>query len=205
MMTNNQIADHFSLLAKLMEIHGENSFKTKSYAIASYNIDQLQHELQDMEEHQIFSQHGIGEATGKKIIELIKTGKLKLLDDVINKTPPGVMEMLKIKGIGPKKISTIWKEMEIENLGELLYACHENRLMLYKNFGKKTQEKIIEAIEFYESQKGNFLFAQVEVLGQELSAYLRKIFSDETIVITGEYLRHSEIISTLEYVLPFSS
>jgi DNA polymerase (family 10) len=204
-MTNNQIADHFSLLAKLMEIHGENSFKAKSYSVASYNIDQLQTELSDMTEEKIFSQHGIGDATGKKILELLKDGKLKLLDDVINKTPPGVMEMLKIKGIGPKKISTIWKEMEIENIGELLYACHENRLMLYKNFGKKTQEKIIKAIEFYEAQKGNFLFAQVEALGQELLAYLQKIFDTNSIKITGEYVRHSEIISTLEYVLAIPS
>lgn len=204
-MTNNQIADHFALLAKLMEIHGENSFKAKSYSVAAYNIDQLQTELIDMTEEKIFSQHGIGEATGKKIIELLKDGKLKLLDDIIDKTPPGVIEMLKIKGIGPKKISAIWKEMEIENIGELLYACHENRLMLYKNFGKKTQEKIIESIEFYEAQKGNFLFAQVEILGQELLVYLQKIFDSDSIQITGEYVRHSEIISTLEYVLAIPS
>ncbi len=200
-MTNSHIADQFSLLAKIMEIHGENSFKAKSYSVASYNIDQLQTQLQDMSEEKIFSQHSIGEATSKKIIELLKSGKLKLLDDMIEKTPTGVMEMLKIKGIGSKKISAIWKEMEIENIGELLYACHENRLMLYKNFGKKTQEKIIEAIEFYEAQKGNFLFAQVEVLGHELLAYLQKIFDNKLIAITGDYLRHSEIISTLEFVL----
>lgn len=58
---------------------------------------------------------------------MIDTGKLEVLSEYINNTPPGVIEMLNIKGIGPKKINTDWKEMEIESLGELLYACNENR------------------------------------------------------------------------------
>ena len=64
--------------------------------------------------------------------------------------------------------------MEIENIGELLYACHENRLLLYTGFGKKTQDNVIESIEFYEQQQGNYLFAAVETLGRELTAYLQK-------------------------------
>ena len=70
--------------------------------------------------------------------------------------------MLNIKGIGPKKISTIWKEMEIESIGELLYACKENRLKLYKGFGEKTQQNVIETIEFYLSSQGSYLYPQVE-------------------------------------------
>jgi DNA polymerase (family 10) len=64
--------------------------------------------------------------------------------------------MLQIKGIGPKKISTIWKEMEIESIGELLYACNENRLLLYKGFGEKTQKNIADNIEFYLKSQGVF-------------------------------------------------
>ena len=72
--------------------------------------------------------------------------------------------MLNIKGIGPKKIQTIWKEMGIESIGELLYACNENRLTLYKGFGEKTQANVQESIEFYQSQQGHFLFAEAEVI-----------------------------------------
>ena len=64
--------------------------------------------------------------------------------------------MLNIKGIGPKKIHTIWKEMEIESVGELLYACNENRLTLFKGFGEKTQQNVQEAIEFYLAEPGKF-------------------------------------------------
>ncbi len=151
-MDNYAIAHNFSMLAKLMDIHGENSFKSKSYSIAASNIEKLIVQLSDLPNDKIFSIQGIGDAIGKKIIELLHTGKLKALEDLLEKTPQGVLEMLHVKGIGPKKINAIWKEMEIESIGELLYACHENRLLLYKGFGKKTQDNVIESIEFYEQQ-----------------------------------------------------
>ena len=68
---------------------------------------------------------------------MLETGKLGILNEYIAKTPPGVIEMLNIKGIGPKKIQTIWKEMGIESVGELLYACNENRLPYSKALVKK--------------------------------------------------------------------
>ena len=70
--------------------------------------------------------------------------------------------MLQIKGLGPKKISTVWKEMEIESIGELMYACNENRFLLYKGFGEKTQNNIRDTIAFYLRSQGSFLFAEVE-------------------------------------------
>ncbi|MGH2646548.1 MAG: helix-hairpin-helix domain-containing protein [Ginsengibacter sp.] len=136
-MDNYEIAKHFSLLSKLMEIHGENSFKSKTYSIAAYKIDQLTVELQTLSAEKNFSINGIGEAIGKKILELTGSGKMKSLEELLSKTPEGILEMMNIKGIGPKKISIIWKEMNVENIGELLYACHENRLSLLKGFGKK--------------------------------------------------------------------
>src|ERR1043166_8916097 len=141
-MDNAAIADNFSLLAKLMDIHGENSFKTKTYAIAAFNIEKMPEQLKAISRDNIFSIKGIGESIGKKIIEMLDTGKLQALEEIIQKTPPGIIEMLNIKGLGPKKINTVWKEMEIESIGELLYACDENRLTLFKGFGGKTQQNV---------------------------------------------------------------
>src|ERR1700730_15348573 len=146
---NDYIAEQFSLLSKLMDIHGENSFKTKSYAIAAFTIERFPDQLSGIPSDKIFSIKGIGDAIGKKIIEIGETGELRLLKEYIQNTPPGVIEMLNIKGLGPKKIATVWKEMEIESVGELLYACNENRLLLYKGFGEKTQKNIRETIEFF--------------------------------------------------------
>ena len=184
-----------------MDIHQENSFKAKSYAIAAFNIEKLPEQLSDTPKEKIYSIKGIGESTGKKIIEIIETGKLTAVEEMINKTPAGVIEMLKIKGIGPKKISTIWKEMEIESIGELLYACKENRLKLFKGFGQKTQQGIIETIEFYQHNQGSHLYPHVEQVVPQITAYLEKLFTPEKVFITGNYKRQSEIIDELEYVI----
>lgn len=203
-MDNYDIAKHFLLLSKLMEIHGGNSFKSKTYSIAAYKIEQLTVELQTLSHGKIFTINGIGEANGKKILELIGTGKMEALDDLRKKTPEGILEMMRIKGIGPKKISIIWKELNVENVGELLYACHENRLSLLKGFGKKTQDNVIESIEFFLNQKGNYLYAQVEQLAIDLEQLLCKIFSSTEIKITGSFVRQNETIEELEYIIPFS-
>src|SRR5882757_7439496 len=113
-MTNDAIAENFSLLGKLMDIHGDNSFKAKTYASAAFTIDKLEQPLAELPADKIFAIRGIGESTGKKILEQLETGQLSVLQDYIEKTPPGILEMLGIKGIGPKKIATIWKELEIE-------------------------------------------------------------------------------------------
>src|SRR6185312_4856304 len=126
MIDNYYIADYFSLLSKLMDIHGENSFKSKSYSITAFNIENLTVEIETMDDAELFSVKGIGDAIGKKIKEILQTGKLSLLEKLLATTPPGILEMLQIKGLGPKKIAVVWKELGIETLGELEYACNEN-------------------------------------------------------------------------------
>lgn len=200
-MDNSQIADQFSLLSKLMDIHGENSFKSKNYSIAAFNIDKLPVQLSETPKEKIFSIKGIGESTGKKIIELLETGQLQALNEIIQKTPEGILEMLNIKGIGPKKIATIWKEMGIETVGELLYACKENRLKLYKGFGEKTQLNVIEIIEYYLNNKGSFLYRQVEGVEPQITAYLEKLFSAGNVFVTGAFKRQLEVIDELEYAV----
>lgn len=200
-MDNYKIADSFSLLAKLMDIHGENSFKSKSYASASFAIENLSVQLNEIPVEKISSLKGIGASSAQKIDELLKTGKLKILEELIQNTPPGVLEMLNIKGIGPKKINTIWKEMEIETVGELLYACKENRLKLYKGFGEKTQQNIIDTIEFYFKNKGSYLYAQVALIAPEIESFIKKIFPGKRVEITGNFKRQFEIINELELLV----
>jgi len=199
-MLNNEIADKFSLLSKLMDIHGENSFKSKSYSIASFNIEKIPDQLSEVEREKIFSYKGIGESVGKKIIEILETGILSQLQDLLIRTPSGVMEMLLIKGIGPKKISTIWKEMEVESLGELLYACNENRLLLYKGFGEKTQKNVQEAIEFYMRSRGSYLYAEAENTALSIDKKIKEVFPLYRSELTGEFKRQLEIIDKIEWV-----
>jgi DNA polymerase (family X) len=199
-MDNYTIADNFSLLAKLMDIHSENSFKTKSYSSAAFTIEKLPVQLSSLPADKIFGIKGIGETIGKKIIEQLQTGKLALLDEYVEKTPLGIQEMLNIKGIGPKKIAVIWKDLEVESLGELLYACNENRLLLYKGFGEKTQQNIKEAIEFYLSNQGSYLFAQIEKYAAEADTKMKTAFAKDSFELAGDFRRHLEIIEKIEWV-----
>jgi DNA polymerase (family 10) len=200
-MDNYAIAENFSLLSKLMDIHGDNSFKARIYGAAAFNIEKLPNQLADTPPEKIAAIKGIGDSTAKKIAEMLETGKLGILHEYIEKTPPGVIEMLNIKGIGPKKIQTIWKEMGIESVGELLYACNENRLTLYKGFGEKTQTNVQESIEFYQSQQGHFLYAEAEAIFPQIDAYLKKIFNPQTVHVTGAFRRQALTIEEMEFVV----
>lgn len=199
-MNNYAIADNFSLLSKLIDIHGDDSFKAKSYSSAAFTIDKLPSQLAGLEEEKLFAIKGIGQAIGKKIIEQLQTGRLALLDEYILKTPAGIFELLKIKGLGPKKISTIWKELGIESMGELLYACEENRLLLYKGFGAKTQQNIQDAIAFFMASKGSFLYSQVEKFADQFTRILCTGFPENKFAIAGALNRHLEVIHQLEWV-----
>src|SRR4051812_8750007 len=203
-MNNSAIANNFSLLARLMDIHGENSFKSKSYATAAFTIDKLPVELNQLPEEKIETIKGIGEAICKKILQQLHTGELPLLNEYIQKTPMGVIEMLKIKGLGAKKINTVWKELEIETIGELLYACNENRLLLYKGFGEKTQQNIKEAIEFYLQNQGSYLYAQINGYADALTQQLQTAFPQYSFLLTGAIRRHLETVEQVEWIATVS-
>ncbi|MGJ7033149.1 helix-hairpin-helix domain-containing protein [Niabella hirudinis] len=200
-MNNSTIADHFGLLAKLMDIHGENPFKSRTYSIAAFHIERLEEQLTAMDRSTYAGIKGLGASVASKIIELIDTGKMKALDDIVAETPAGITEMLQLKGIGPKKIHIIWKEMGIISVGELEYACIENRLTRYKGFGAKTQVKILESIHFYNQNKGHFLYAQVQEIYPSILAYLEKIFGTGKVWNTGNYYRQLSTLYELEFII----
>ena len=199
-MHNYEIAEYFSLLAKLMDIHGENAFKIKSYSNAAYTLDRLNDPLEDMTPAQIAGIRGIGDALGQKIVDLLATKKLQILEDYLQKTPPGILEMLKIKGLGPKKIITIWKELGIESIGELLYACSENRLVNYKGFGAKTQQSIEEALNYYLQNQGSFLYQQVQDIVAQIENALSLQFPENRHQVSGHYKRQMETLDFLDIV-----
>ena len=200
-MDNYEIADQFSMLAKLMDIHGENSFKSKSYGIAAFTIEKLPQEISSLPPEKIFSIKGIGESVGKKIVELIEQGELKSLKEYISKTPEGVLEMMNIKGLGPKKINTLWKEFGVSTIEELKQLCIENRLAEKKGFGEKTQEKILESIQFQQTNESKYLYAQVIDFTDLFTEKLKTSFPGEQVVVTGEFRRQIEIIEILEWVV----
>ena len=204
-MDNYAIADQLSLLAKLMDIHGENAFKSKSYASAAFSLEKLPQQIAQTPREKIAGIRGIGDSVAKKIIEILETGSLEVLQQLLQKTPEGVLEMMNIKGLGPKKIHLLWKEMDIDNIEDLRQACIENRIADKKGFGAKTQENILNAIAFQQENSGKYLYASAEPFAEALTEKLRSKFESSLFEITGDFRRQLEIIESLDWVTTASS
>lgn len=204
-MENKAIARALRLLSQLMELHDENPFKVKSVANAAFKVDKLPFAIAGKSAAEIEKIDGIGKSTAAKIIELLETQTMQELENLLAQTPIGIVEMLGIKGIGPKKIGIIWHELGIENIGELYYACNENRLIEAKGFGLKTQEEIKKIIEFKMAANGKFLYAQVESyadqLFESLAIWLNGIDHDALLGLAGDFRRKCEIIDQLELII----
>jgi DNA polymerase (family 10) len=200
-MENKPIARYLKLLGQLMELHEQNSFKIRSINNAAFKIDKLPYRLDGKSYEEMTQIDGVGKSIASYIKELLENGSIKDLEDLIKDTPEGVVEMLHIKGIGPKKVAAIWKQLGIENTGELYYACNENRLIEAKGFGAKTQDEIKRVLEFRMASNGKFLYAQVRPEAEELMLMLKDVFPGALLEFAGEYRRCCEIIAELTIVL----
>lgn len=200
-MENKQISRHLRFLSQLMELHEENPFKIKSIANAAFKVDKLAFPLAGKNIADLDKIDGIGKSIAEKIVELLQTGTTKEIENYLANTPEGVVEMLRIKGIGPKKIAVIWHELHIDTVGELYYACNENRLIEAKGFGLKTQEQIRKTIEFNIASQGKFLYAQAEAIADEVTKNLDASFTGVKTAVAGAFRRKLEIIDKLVLVL----
>lgn len=200
-MTTEEIAQALKLTAQLMELHNENPFKIKSIANAAYKLDKTDIPLEGKSLQELEQIEGIGKGIATKINELQTTGNLKELAALAENTPVGVIDMLGIKGIGPKKVGQLWRELEIESIGELLYACNENRLITLKGFGAKTQAEVKKQIEFHQSNLGKFHYASVEKFADELVEALKKKYETPLVSLTGAIRRKLEVIDKIEILI----
>jgi DNA polymerase (family 10) len=200
-MDNAAIADLLSHYGKLLELHGENSFKTNAYTQAPFSFKKLPVSLAALSSEEIHSIPLLGKSLAAKVTEIVQTGSFKAYHDLLEKTPDGIVEMMSIRGLGPKKIRVLWQELAIQSLGELMYACLENRLLDLKGFGPKSQAAILEELQYKELTKSKILYARIESTANELLLLLRKSSAVERAELTGEFRRQCEIVSSLEYVL----
>ena len=200
-MENKPIARKLRLLSQLMELYDENTFKIRSVANAAFKVDKLPYPVSTKTFEQLEKIDGIGKSIAAKITELLQTGAIAEMETLIAQTPAGVIDMMAIKGIGPKKVAIIWRELGIESVGELFYACNENRLVGAKGFGLKTQDDIRKSIEFSIASNGKFLYARVEAEAKELLKNLKSLLPGALIDLAGEFRRCCEIINKLDIVI----
>ncbi len=201
MHTNKEIARVIKVTGQLMDLYDENPFKVKSYMAAAFKIERVETPLATLSALEIEQIEGVGKSHVAKIKEIIETGTLADLQALLAKTPPGIIQMLNIKGIGPKKAKTIWQELKIDSIGELLYACNENRLVEVKGFGYKIQEQIQKAIQFTLFNTGKFHYSYAESFALLLLDFIKKSADPEKISLTGSIRRKLEIIEKVEILV----
>ena len=199
MMTTEDIADALEITAKLMELHNENPFKIKAISSAAYKLGKTRLDLNNQTVDELTKIEGISKSLAEKIIDFTTTGTTKELKELIAKTPAGVIEMLGIKGLGPKKVRQLWQELELESVTDLLYACHENRLVEVKGFGEKTQNTIIQNIEFKIKNTGWFHYAYAEKIGQPIIDAIKNI--TDLVSFTGAMYRRCEVIEEIDILV----
>lgn len=160
-MDRQAIADALHDVGALMEILGENPFKVRALVNAARAVETFTGDLKKLaDEGRLTEIKGVGESIAHKITTIINTGSLPELEELKSKIPPGVFEMLKIPGLGPKRAKTIWDSLGVTTVRELEYACNENRLVELSGFGAKSQESILKGINALHRFAGRRLLSE---------------------------------------------
>ena len=199
-MSNKEISSALKRLAALMELHEENAFKIKSLQNGAFQIERFGSPIEGLSEAEILAIPGIGKGIAQKIHRMIHGESDEETDALLARTPVGLVELLSVKGLGPKKVRVLWNELEIESVGELLYACNENRLVELSGFGAKTQENIRQALEYALQNEGKLHFAEAELLANEAILQLRKVGLSGVLEFTGELRRQNEVVTQIELI-----
>ncbi len=200
-MTNKEIASTFRELGKIMELHGENKFKVRSYSNAYLTLRKMDQPVAELTEEELAGIKGIGKAISSKIRELVTTGQMATLEKYREITPAGVQDMLRISGFGPSKVKTVWKDLGAETIGELLYAVNENRLIELKGFGKKTQEDLKTKLEYFQLSQGQFRYATLFPAAKKISELLQESFPSSQVAECGALRRKMPVLTAVEFLL----
>jgi DNA polymerase (family 10) len=205
-MTKNEIADILAEIGTLMELKGENPFKVRAYSAGARAIEGLEREDFEklMAEGTLRTVKGIGEALAAKISELHATGRLEFLDRLKATIEPGLVEMLRIPSLGPKKIAALRRELGITSISELEKACRDGRVAALDGFGEKTQEKLLAGIANREAYSRRHHWWYAAEAAEPILAGLRSLPQVERAESAGSLRRGMETVGDLDFIVAAS-
>ncbi len=189
-------------MGELLEIRGDNPFQCRAFHNAARILEGLSQDLSEMVKAGTLTEiKGIGKGLAERIGEMVNLGKSSYLQELRASIPPGVLEMLRVPGLGPKKAKILFDKLDLHTLGELEYACKENRLVDLKGFGQKTQDNIIKGLELLKRTAGRFLY---DAAFAEAITMLHWVGSKEKLVLrselAGSIRRRKEIIGDIDII-----
>lgn len=198
-MTNTDIARVFNEIADLLEIGGDEGFRVNSYRRVARTIDDLATDIADVAERgELEGLPGVGKASAAKIRELLETGRLALREKLTEDVPESVLELLRIPGMGPKKVAVLWQERRIDSLDSLKSAIDAGGLDDLKGFGKKTVEKIAEGIEFLKRSAGRTRLGQAWPVAETMREAVAAIAGVKRVEHAGSLRRGRETVGDLD-------
>lgn len=198
-MENKEIIKLLKNTSKLMELFGENEFKIRGYNNAVFALEKTDTQLQKLSAAELEKLDGIGKSIAASIAEINETGTFSYLEELLSKTPEGVLDMLNISGLGPKKIKVIWQEKGITTLDELKQACEKGEIASIKGFGEKTQQNILEALDYLMANIGKLHYSAAEKIAEKIMGNYSAVI-DAPISSSAELRRKMEIIEQLSFV-----
>ena len=200
-MNKKEVAHILEEIGIILDLQGENPFKVRAYYNGARIVETLDKDLNELvNSGEIGDIKGIGKALVEKISTLVKDGSLPFYEELKSSIPKGLLQMLKIPGLGAKKVKIIYDKLGISSLGELEYACRENRLRDLQGFGQKSQDKILESIELQKKYSQRFLIPVAKNQGQRILDYLKKNEKIIRIDIAGSLRRKMETIKDLDII-----
>ncbi|MBI1318247.1 MAG: DNA polymerase/3'-5' exonuclease PolX [Candidatus Hydrogenedens sp.] len=199
--TRQRVSDALNEISRLMELQGENPFKSRSYANGARIVEQLEEPLETLiEEGRLGDVKGIGEALEQKITELVTTGKLEFLENLRAQFPPTLFDLFKVSGLGAKRIKQFYDELGIDSLDKLKAACEDNSLAKLKGVSGKLEAKILEGIAFAEQHAGQYLFDAAENAALPLLEYMRGCKDVIRAELAGSLRRKKEVVKDIDIV-----
>ncbi len=201
MMDKGRIAEILSEIGTLLELKGEIIFKTRAYANAARALEGLNEPLDKLiAEDRLGDIKGIGEALQKKITELAATGKLAYYDELKASIPPGLLEMLQIQGLGPKKVKALNDNLGVETIEQLEKACRDGKVAELDGFGEKTQAKIVEGIQFRRQYASRHLLSAALTAAEPILENLRAQPDVARCGAAGSLRRFKEVIGDIDFL-----
>lgn len=189
-------------IATLLELQGENPFRCNAYRAGARALEKHTGDLLPLvEAGELHTIPGIGKTLEEKISTLVRTGHLPFHEELKAKTPPGLLEMLRIPGLGPKKAKALFDQLGIDSLSKLKAACEAGTVAGLTGFGAKTQAKILEGLGFLDRTGRRFLISEAEALGLALVAELKKLKKVQRIELCGSLRRRKETVADLDVLV----
>ncbi len=198
-MKNKLVAEILYEIADLLDIKGEIFFKTRAYRMAAQTIEMLDEDIETVtKEGRLRSISGVGEALAKKIQEIVETERLDYLEKLKKEVPEGLLGFLEISGLGPKKISALYRNLNITTIEELRKACVDGKLRSLDGFGEITERNIIRGITLKEKTSGRVLLNLAYIDGNSYLEYLKKFDKIDKVSLAGSLRRMKETIGDVD-------